>query len=175
MGTLSRALSLYWGVYALDFITSGVFIALGYGYAETNQLQRALITTPGLAPFVPWLANQAVWIGVGALGLAALAASPSFISRKHVGMALAVLSFVRLYGVATNVGFTLSAVVGFELAPTAWFVILSMPAMALFMGDLMGYAKSIGGPTFKPGSADGSQGADGAHLGVARAKGRTSG
>ncbi|HKT21039.1 MAG TPA: hypothetical protein VJR06_00240 [Nitrososphaerales archaeon] len=142
MRTLTRALLLFWGVYALDFGTSAYFIALGYGSAETNQLQRALIASPGLALLAPWAANQAVWIGLGAAGLLVLARFPSFFGRSQLGIALMVLSFLRLYGVATNVGFTLGAVYGFALTPSVCYMLLAAPAMAFFLGDLAEYVKT---------------------------------
>jgi hypothetical protein len=143
----ARALTLYWGTYALGFFTSVYFIALGYGSAELNQFQRALIISPGPDTLLPWMANQGVWIGLGVAGLLAIKAYPSLLKGNYLGMALVLLSLFRVYGASTNVGFTLGAVFGLVIAPATLFLLFSAPVMALFLGDLVGYVrKALVGP-----------------------------
>ena len=145
MRTFARALLLYWGVYALDFATSSCFILMGYGGAETNQFQRALVASPGPASFLSWASNQGVWIGVGALGVLVLAASPSFVSKTFLGATLGVLSLARLYGVATNLALTFAVFSGTVLPPVGLFLIIGTVAFLPFRGALLpGIAGKLG-------------------------------
>ena len=126
------ALVLFWGVFVLDFATSASFILLGYGGAETNQFQRTLILAPGGASLLSWASNQAVWVGVGALGVAVLAASPSFVPKSYLGIILALSSFVRLYGVATNLFLTMMVFSGAFFPPVGLYMIMGALALLPF-------------------------------------------
>lgn len=136
MRTFTRALTLLWVAYGLDFATSAFFIALGYGSAETNPFQRALITSPSFGTLLPWMGNQEFFIGVRVAAIAALALPAAWIERTHLSFPLVALSLVRLYGVAANVGFIITQFMGFSLASSLCFVLLSAPALALFRGEL---------------------------------------
>lgn len=127
MQSLKKALLLYWGVFGLDFATSVLFIALGYGFAESNQAQRALVSDPGVATLVPWLVNQGLWVTIGGVGIAAFVFSKPLAGEAHLVLLLALMSVIRLYGVASNLGFTVLATTGFPLVPAACYALLSIP------------------------------------------------
>ncbi len=142
MRTFTRALLLYWGVYAVDFATSACFILFGYGAAETNQFQRSLIASPSLASLLSWASNQDVWIGIGLTGVIVLAASPSFLPKTYLGVSLVLLSLTRTYGIATNAMFILRLAFGFPIAPLLCLALIPIPAGALFRKELTEYTKS---------------------------------
>lgn len=136
MRTAGKVLLLYWGVYALDFLTSVLFIALGYGFAESNQAQRALVASPGIATLVPWALNQGVWIGMGVFGTAVFAFSEPLAREMYVAPMLGFLSAIRLFGVASNVGFTVFATTGVPLFPAACYALLSVPILLSLRKEL---------------------------------------
>ena len=142
MRTIAKSLHLYWVVYALGFVSSAYFIVLGYGYAELNLFQRAFVTSPGLATLLPWQANQGVWMGLVAAGLVVTVLPRAFAKTGYLEGALLVLSFFRIYGVSTNVAFTLGAVYGLPVATSVLFVLFSTPVLALFVGELAGLANA---------------------------------
>jgi len=137
LATLGRALLLYWLVYALDFATSAYLIALGYGFAETNQFQVTLLDTPGLNSVLSWIANQNIWIALGALGIFAYVMPRVPARRLHPSFLLVLFSLVRLYGVASNVGFALQTAFGLSLAPPGYYALLCFPVLFAFRGKLL--------------------------------------
>lgn len=136
MESFRKALSLYWGVYALDFVSSALFISLGYGFAESNQAQRALVGAPSLATLVPWAMNQDIWIAIGTLGAAAMVLSPSLAREARLAPMLFFLSAVRLYGAASNVGFTLLATLGVPATPEVCYALMLVPLGFAFRSEL---------------------------------------
>ena len=130
----TRTILLYWGVYALDFGTSACFILLGYGAVETNQFQRSLFTSPGPASLLSWAANQGFLFGIGILAVMVIVVSPSFVPKTFLGATLALLSLARMYGVATNVAFTLEAVLGGSLHPTELYLPMGVLLLLALVG-----------------------------------------
>lgn len=136
MNTVGKATLLYLSVYALDFGTSACFIMLGFGYVETNQFQRALLATPTLGSLLPWATNQALWIALGVLGPIVWLRSWSPARGATVSTLLALLSFFRLYGVASNLGFMAGVAFGVPLSALACFALLSVPMLGAFRNEL---------------------------------------
>jgi hypothetical protein len=140
---LGRALLLYWLIYAFDFGTSAFFIAMGYGFAETNQAQRALLTAPGVGSLLSWVINQNIWIALGAIGILGYLVPRVPTRRLHLSLLLMLLSFLRLYGTATNVGFTLQTVLGLSLFPLGYYAILSAILSVALRRHLKAYAQVV--------------------------------
>ena len=136
MALLGRALLLYWSVYALDFSTSALFIALGYGFAETNQFQVALITSPGPGSILSWMVNQKVFFAVSGLGIAALMLPADVSKRLHLWLAPVLLSSFRLLGITSNVLLRLNVGLGVSLAPALLYGLLCVPVLVAFRGEL---------------------------------------
>ena len=145
MDSSGRALFLYWAVYALDFGTSALFVALGYGSAEANPFQRALLTSPGPGTLLAWVVNQNVWLVLGAAGTLCCLVPRAWLRWSHLGLLLALFSFVRLYGVTTNLGFILQATSGVGLALPAIYAMLSVPVLVAFRGELWGSTSVLAG------------------------------
>ena len=132
MRTLAKVLLLFCGAYALDFLTSALFIALGYGYAETNLAQRALFASPGLGTVASWAANQDVRIGLLVLGVAALSIPGLRAERFHLNLIIGVGALLCLYGAATNVAFLMQAVAGVSFPLLGLYALLSGLALIPF-------------------------------------------
>lgn len=143
MDTSGRALLLYWTVYALDFCTSALFIALGYAAAETNSFQRALLTSPGPGALLLWAVNQNVWLVLGAVGVVACFVPKARTWWPYLGPLLLLFSFVRVYGVAANLEFTLQATLGVSFSTPGFYLLLSLPAIAALRHELWGGARTL--------------------------------
>jgi hypothetical protein len=137
LNALGRTLLLFWTIYALDFVTSALFIALGYGFAESNQSQLLLVTAPGLGSLGSWLLNQNIRLALGTVGVIAYVWRRGPIQKMPISFLLAFFSLVRLYGVATNIGFTLQMTLGATIDPAAYYALFCVPVVLLLRSDLL--------------------------------------
>lgn len=136
MQTFGRALLAYWGVYALDFVTSMFFISLGYGFAESNPAQAGLFASPGLASLAYWVANQNIWLVVGVGGAVAFTLRRESASAVYLPFVLGFMALIRLFGVASNVTFTLWATLGLQSTPLLCYALFLAPLTLVFRADI---------------------------------------
>lgn len=138
MQTIGRAITLYWAVYALDFATSFVFISLGYGFAETNGAQVALLAAPNATTLWSWMLDQNVWLVVGVASVIGFVFRSGTVGEYHIPSILGFMTVLRLFGVASNVAFTLRATLGISLAPPICYALFLVPLALMFRRELGG-------------------------------------
>lgn len=136
MRTLARAFLAFCGAYALDFASSALFMAIGYGFVEANQSQRAFLASPGYGTFASWLVNQDFRVALLVAGAVALAVPRIPAEKVRLSLVLGLSALFSLYGVASNVSFTLEVVAGADAPVLLCYGVLGGVAVLAFRHDI---------------------------------------